>query len=327
MADRYVQLPNGSYLQWPEGVSAETFKAKATKLMGTQAPEAPTNKVNDSMGKITGISAYHPKTGLAGIEEKLGDWRQRLSEFANKGAGSFKVGNTSDIGDLMASGPMGALRVGKGASEVPQGKVWKGTKDIVGGAAEAGTIPGMLFTPEGVGAAKGLLPSTEKAGQLLEALEKTIGHVPIDVSKPMQMVQDIKLRKAAGGQLPSVVRAFYDRVTKNPQPINYTEARRFYENATRLSFDEMNRLNPKAKYLASKFTKALDEAIYDAAETVGKGKNYDKAMQMYAKASRYKEIAGKVGKRAAQGLGLAAGGAATTLGAGAVYKYLKGKGN
>lgn len=325
MADRYVQLPNGSYLQWPEGVSAETFKAKATKLMGTQAPEVPTNKVNDSMGKITGISAYHPKTGLAGIEEKLGDWRQRLSEFANKGAGSYKVGNTSDIGDLMASGPMGALRVGKGASEVPQGKIWKGTKDIVGGAAEAGTIPGMLFTPEGVGAAKGLLPSTEKAGQLLESVAQKAGHIPIDVMSPMKAADEIQKMKAAGGQLPSVVRAFYNRVTKDPQPITYAEARRFYENATRLSFDEFNRLNPKAKYLAGKFTKALDEAIHGAAETVGEGNNYDKAMRMYQKASRFKELKEKAGKKAMQGIGAAAGAAATGAGAGAMYKFLQGR--
>ena len=26
---RYVEMPNGSYLEWPEGVSAEDFKAKA----------------------------------------------------------------------------------------------------------------------------------------------------------------------------------------------------------------------------------------------------------------------------------------------------------
>ena len=42
MADRYVQLPNGSYLQWPEGVSAAEFKAKAQKVMGSQkASETP----------------------------------------------------------------------------------------------------------------------------------------------------------------------------------------------------------------------------------------------------------------------------------------------
>src|ERR1035441_9850540 len=118
MSSRYVELPNGSYLEWPEGVSANTFKAKATKLMGSKPTETP-NRVNDSMGKIEGISAYHPQTGLAGIEGKLSDWRQQLSEFANKGAGSFKVGNTSEIGDFMASGPMGVLKAAKGASEVP----------------------------------------------------------------------------------------------------------------------------------------------------------------------------------------------------------------
>lgn len=34
---RYVQLPNGSYLEWPDGVSAEDFKAKAAKVGGTDA--------------------------------------------------------------------------------------------------------------------------------------------------------------------------------------------------------------------------------------------------------------------------------------------------
>ena len=31
---RYVELPNGSYLEWPEGVSAADFKAKAQRLLG-----------------------------------------------------------------------------------------------------------------------------------------------------------------------------------------------------------------------------------------------------------------------------------------------------
>ena len=35
MPTRYVKLPNGSYMEWPDGVSAEEFKAKASRAMGT----------------------------------------------------------------------------------------------------------------------------------------------------------------------------------------------------------------------------------------------------------------------------------------------------
>ncbi len=35
---RYVELPNGSYMEWPEGVSAAEFKAKAARVMGGPRP-------------------------------------------------------------------------------------------------------------------------------------------------------------------------------------------------------------------------------------------------------------------------------------------------
>ena len=45
MPSRYVQLPNGSYLEWPDGVSAADFKTKAQKLMAGQRAVAP--KIDD----------------------------------------------------------------------------------------------------------------------------------------------------------------------------------------------------------------------------------------------------------------------------------------
>ena len=113
MPDRYVQLPNGAYLQWPEGVSADTFKAKATKLMGTQ-PQAEHNPNERTWSGVESIGAAHPKTGLAGIEEKLGGMRERLSQFASRGSGTYKVGDRG-VGDFMASAPLGGLRAAKGA--------------------------------------------------------------------------------------------------------------------------------------------------------------------------------------------------------------------
>jgi hypothetical protein len=318
--DRYVQLPNGSYLQWPEGVSAATFKAKATKLMG-EKPSTPPDRVSDSVGKITGISAYHPKTGLAGIEEKMGDWRQQLSEFANKGAGSYKVGNTSDIGDFMASGPMGLLRAGKGVSEIPQGKIWQGVKDVAGGGMEAATIPSMMFAPEGAGFAKNLLPSTEKAGKMIEAVEQVAGNVPVNVGRIGDAAFKVKESADAGGRTPKIINDFVNRVTKpGSGRLTFKEARRFYENATRLSFDEFNRLNPKSKYLLTQFTKALDQSIQDAAESVGQLQNYGKAMKMYKNAAGLRDVGKNVKTKV---LPMAAKSAAGAAGAGLGYQLYK----
>src|SRR5580692_10399046 len=52
MPTRYVQLPNGKYLEWPEGVSAADFKAKAQRLV---APETPGLEPGQSLPGVGGI--------------------------------------------------------------------------------------------------------------------------------------------------------------------------------------------------------------------------------------------------------------------------------
>lgn len=312
-----VQGPDGKLYQFPEGTTKEAavryFKSKG--LSGV-----PTNRVNDTLGKITGISAYKPKEGLAGFEEKMGDWRERLREFANRGSGSYNVGTTSELGDLMVSPASGAVRVARGASEVPQGKVWKGTKDVVGGVLEAGQIPGMMMAPE-VGTAAKLLPSTEKAAGILEDVAKAANHIEVPhINRPLTEAIRIRDMANSGATMPKVVRNFLQRLSK-PEPLTYKEARQFYENATRVSFDESNRLTPKAKYLLGKFTKALDTSIHEAAKTVGKGDEYAKGMRAYHSAAKLKDFTSRVKTEV---LPRAAKGAAYTVGAGAGYKLLEG---
>lgn len=295
-------------------------KYKTSDLQGqyssSDLTDTPTEVAKTKEIPVGSISAYKPD-----LSQKLSDWRQQLSEFANRGAGSYKVGNTSDIGDFMASGPMGALRAGKGVVEASKGKVWEGAKDVVGGGMEAGTIPSMMFAPEGAGAAGKLLPSTEKAGKMLDAVEKAAGHVPINLSGPGQAALKIQEMAQSGATMPKVVRDFLNRVTRpGAQPLTYAEARKFYENATRVSFDEMNRLTPKAKYLLGKFTKELDTANHDAARAVGQGDLYAKAMRAYHSAAKFRSFKQTVNKKV---LPAAAMGAAGAAGAGAAYKLWK----
>jgi hypothetical protein len=306
MPQRYVQLPNGSYLEWPENVSADEFKAKALKVMG-QTPAAPETAVDKMFPEGGTVSAPHPRTGLAGMEDSLSSLRTRLSAFAQKGVGP-------GVGDFMESLPLGLLKMAKGGTEVPQGKVWKGTKDMVGGGLEASTIPASFVAPEASEAAGKLLPSTERAGQLFQELEKIAGKVPVNVNEPGKVATKIWDLAQAGGSRPKIVNDFLRRVT-NPQglPMDYSEMRKFYQNATRLSADEANRLTPNVKRLIGEFTQRLGDSLWEAAQSVGEGGKYNTAMKSYRTAARLKNAKDAVVPWAIKG-------GAGVLGAGAGYK-------
>ena len=225
------------------------------------------------------------------------------------------------VSKLFNSPITGPTRMVKGGAEGAQGKVWKGTKDVVGGALETGELPGMFFAPEGAGAARGLLPSTEKAGKMLQEVEKVAGHLPLNLSSVGKEAADIQQMAKSGGTMPKVVRDFINRVNRpgNP-PLTYSEARKFYENAIS-KFSPDIRANPikgKARYMLGKFTKSLDQSIQEAADQVGAGQQYAKAMRAYHNASKFESAAKNTGKVATKigkiGVGAAAGAAGAKAG-------------
>ena len=77
MSSRYVQLPNGSYLEWPEGVSAATFKAKATKIMGS-GPELPATTRRASMPLPTPLG---PKPFIDRLMDYIGESMESSSRL------------------------------------------------------------------------------------------------------------------------------------------------------------------------------------------------------------------------------------------------------
>jgi hypothetical protein len=253
------------------------------------------------------------------------------------GAHGVYSGNPEAVGDFMASLPLGVLRNIKGQAETSQpGKLWQGTKDILGGTAQAATMPGSFVAPEaGEVAASGadkamqsLTPSAmrDAAGVLFQEVKTKAGNFPVDVEAPGQVALRMKTlyERGAGYTPPSVITRFLNRVTKpGGAPMTYEEARDFYSNATRLSADEALKLTPKAKMTLTQFTHTLGQSIQSAANNAGVGAEHAQAMQDYASAMRYadrlenlKEVATKIGTKAALG---AAGGAGAT----AVYEGYK----
>src|SRR6266851_3800813 len=82
-------------------------------------------------------------------------------------------GNSEAVGDFMASLPLGLLRSSKGAGELGQGKVWEGTKDVVGGAIDASQIPAAFIAPEaGEAATSAAGRASTKAGEVISAAKE-----------------------------------------------------------------------------------------------------------------------------------------------------------
>jgi hypothetical protein len=65
------------------------------------------------------------------------------------GAHGLAYGSSEDTARFMGSLPLGLLRSTQGGAELAQpGQRWQGTKDTVGGALDAATIPGGFMAPE-----------------------------------------------------------------------------------------------------------------------------------------------------------------------------------
>lgn len=65
------------------------------------------------------------------------------------GAHGLQYGETEDTAKFMGSLPLGIMRATQGGAELAlPGQRWRGTKDVVGGALDAATIPGGFMAPE-----------------------------------------------------------------------------------------------------------------------------------------------------------------------------------
>jgi len=109
--------------------------------------------------------------------------------------------------------------------------------------------------------------------------------------------------------MPKVVKDFLTRVTDpNRGAMTFSEARDFYSNASRLSADEAGRLTPIMKQAVGQFRADLNQALTDAAGQVGKGRDYQQAMQEYHTAMQNQARVEAFKNFVWQGLKLGAGG-------------------
>jgi hypothetical protein len=172
------------------------------------------------------------------------------------GAHGVYSGEPEVVGDFMASLPLRLARATKGAAVVTQrGQTWQGTKDIVGGAAQAATIPtAFMGGPAAETGAKAagtvagkVFGDADRAGQLFDVVRAAAKDQRIELSDEVyDALQNIKQLSDAGAKdTPRVASKLANRLNNVDEELYWGEARRFYSNTSRLSPNEYDSMNPQ----------------------------------------------------------------------------------
>ena len=218
------------------------------------------------------------------------------------GAKGTDTGNPHEVGEYMASAPLGILRAAQGATEIPQGKFAQGAKDIGGGALQDATMPmQMMAGPEAEAVAEGIhkaVPSAARAGAALGDIKKAAATVPVDVEAPGAVAMRMKELEQTGATMPKVARQYAERVT-NPDkgPLLFPESRDFASNAGRLSVAERLRTQGEMGGQVKQLAKAISESNRNALPEELRPA-YDSAMTEYRRAKQIKTAAGVAGAAA-----------------------------
>lgn len=189
------------------------------------------------------------------------------------------------------------------------------TPQRIGKVAE---VVGELALPTGVAgkAAVEAIPSATRAGAVFQDVMKAAKNVPVDASKAGDVgLRIMQIAERGGGALPQPVRQFLGWITNPDKPqMTYDIARDFASGISRLSANEMQRLSPTVAREVAELRVTLNKAVAEAASKAGKGAEYARAMNEYAKAKKLTGMLDEVVKGAKKaapfGLGLGAAGAA-----------------
>jgi hypothetical protein len=300
---RYVQVPNGSYLEWPEGVSADEFKAKAAKVGATPTAEAPA----EPQGALSSFGEASGLTGLKNLVTHPGDTLSKIPGGLIDEAG--RVGSQlKEAWNTPNNEPMKAIDRTLYATPFVGGSLKKADEQ-----AEAGNYKGAVGTGLGIlanvatlgagaGAAADAVPSTARAGEIFESLNKDLAQHPVPLNatlKPLQRITEIGER---GGTLPAAVNKLLQR-SQSPIEMTFPEARDYQSSLSDLSATDKMAMGGRVSGGLKQLSKALYSDIQDAADQAGRGDDYAQGMKEYRQGSGLKDSAKAAGKLALKGAG------------------------
>lgn len=235
-----------------------------------------------------------------------------LGQLQGRGAQGYtglNAGVSEGAGNFMGSPALGIANALQGAARIPEHPV-AGPLQMLSGAAQAGTIPGLVVGGPSAATAIEAVPSAKYAGRVLNDLAERVGDAPVALNEslsPLQRLAELKQRGGAGN-VPAGVQQLIDR-SQAPVPLIYPEARDFVSNISDLSTADKLAANAKVASQVGKLTRGLHGDIASALGDLGP--DYLTAISEYSQAKRLQENALRYGKNAAK---VGATGAAAYLG-------------
>jgi hypothetical protein len=189
----------------------------------------------------------------------------------------------------------------------------------IGGALETGAE---MLVP--VGEAASAIPNAARAGRAFNDVAKVANKLPVDTSA----IGNVALRIAdfaqhGGGTQwgPAPVRQFIQYMADPKKaPLTYEVAREFASNISKLSVNEAMKMSPVIAKEVAELRVVTNRAIADVASKAGKGAEYAKAMNEYAKAKKLSGLIDTAIDSAQKGVPYGiVGGSAAAVGGGAYW--------
>ena len=150
------------------------------------------------------------------------------------------------------------------------------------GAGQALTALGTTGVIKAAPEVANALPSAQRAGNALQEVKSLAADIPVDTSKFSDSALELYSQSQRGATLPKAVRDLVNRVTKpDSPPLTYEEAKDFQSNISSLSANDKMSLNAKTVRLVGQLNQDLKSSLSDAADTAGKGEQFQQAMREY----------------------------------------------
>jgi hypothetical protein len=221
---RYVQLPNGTYLEWPENVTADQFKAKALKVMGQSYNSVQRPTIEPPPGTPTIPKPAPPMQQVRTITGTPFNPSRLGGELVN-----MEGDIMSSMGHLAGMVPASLHRAAQKIGVIGKGDLYPGehtqeeikSQDIpnavlttVGGIGEEGPMPATNRTAsvsrtitDAINPSAKAMPGYEKAlSEHLDKIITTAAQKGITIDSPASLAQAMK---TAGETIRS---HYYDRI-------------------------------------------------------------------------------------------------------------------
>lgn len=313
MPDTYVKLPNGQYVQIPEGASPEQLQQMKSRLVQMQNPES---NVPDATAQAKQVLQKIPQYTSAAAGREVNDPKNaymRQSAPLMYGTAGGMVGgsaanalNTAGLPKALALlGKSSALGGGMAAGQLAEDP----TNPKAALATAAGTTAGnFALSP----LMQWITSSKTLGAKALKQASAKVGNAPVELSSQTnELVDEIVKNEKLGGKPVKAVTDLLRRLGPAPGqaaeavpgPLSYDEARILQSNlGTEL---REGALEGRAKAYATGLYKSLGRDVQATANAGGAGAEHTIGMQEYAAASSRNRALIKAGK-AAVGSGAAA---------------------